>query len=82
MKTSKITHNIKDQQFIMKVDGHTAYIAYNIHNGKKYLVHTRVPLALRGQGIGKILVKKTFAYLQEQGIQATPVCSYIRSIQS
>jgi len=82
MKISKIIHDIEHQQFKMKIDEHTAYIEYNIHNGKKYLVHTLVPLALKGQGIGRILVEKTFEYLQEKNIHATPVCSYIRSIQS
>ena len=45
-----------------------------------YLVHSEVPYNLRGQGIGKILVEKTFEKLTEEGYKAVAVCSYIQAV--
>ena len=47
-----------------------------------YLNHSEVPYNLRGQGIGKVLVEKTFEKLTEEGHKAKAVCSYIRTVKN
>ena len=49
-------------------------------DGKMYLMHAFVPYDLRGQGVGKELVLKTFKRLKKEGYEAIAVCSYIRAI--
>jgi predicted GNAT family acetyltransferase len=39
-----------------------------------------VPKHLRGKGIGKEMVEKTFDYLHQNKIKAIAVCSYIKAI--
>jgi predicted GNAT family acetyltransferase len=47
-----------------------------------YLVHSEVPYNLRGQGIGKVLVEKTFEKLTAENYNAVGVCSYIKAIKN
>ena len=64
----------------MDVDGQTAKVEYKIKHGKMHLLYSEVPYKLRGNGIGKELVEKTFEKLTEEGFQAVAVCSYIRAV--
>jgi predicted GNAT family acetyltransferase len=47
-----------------------------------YLVHSEVPYQLRGRGIGKELVLKTFEKLTEEGYKAVAICTYIKAIKN
>ena len=53
-----------------------------VMDGKMYLTHSEVPYQLRGRGIGKVLVKKTFEKLTEEGYRAVAVCSYIKAVKN
>jgi len=75
-----IVHDLKNHKFSMDIIGEEARVAYNLREGKMYLVHSEVPYNLRGQGIGKVLVEKTFEKLTEEGYQAVAICSYIRAV--
>lgn len=76
----EIKHDKDQQQFTMQVDGDTAKVDYILRDGKMYLTYSEVPFNIRGQGIGKILVEKTFEKLTEEGYQAVAVCGYIKSV--
>jgi predicted GNAT family acetyltransferase len=76
-------HHADKHQFTLNWNGHTAWVDYDIRpNTAKqsvwYLLHAEVPAALRGQGVGQVLVEETYAYLREHAIQSVPVCSYIQ----
>jgi uncharacterized protein len=73
-------HLIDKSQFTLDWDGHIAFVDYQIQGDKWYLLHAEVPAALRGQGVGQVLVEKTYAYLNEHGIKSVPVCSYIQAL--
>jgi len=73
-------HDNDKHQFTLDWNGHIAWVDYEIRNNKWYLLHAEVPQALRGQGVGQVLVEKTYAYLREFGIASVPVCSYIQAI--
>ena len=76
----EIQHQKEKNRYILNIDEHIAKIEYEIKNDKMYLIHSEVPPSLRGQGIGKILVTKTFEKLTEEGYQAVAVCSYIKLV--
>ncbi len=42
------------------------------------LTYVQVPLGLRGQGIGSILVQRVLDHAREQGIKVVPICPFIR----
>jgi predicted GNAT family acetyltransferase len=82
MKTSNhpFHHHQGLSQFTLDWNGHIAFVDYEIKNNTWYLLHAEVPAALRGQGVGQVLVEKTYAYLREHGIQSVPVCTYIQAL--
>lgn len=73
-------HRLERSQFTLDWNGHIAFVDYQIRGDKWYLLHAEVPAALRGQGVGQVLVEKTYAYLREHGIVSVPVCSYIQAL--
>ena len=80
MKISEIQHYQEFKTFVMKVDDYFYKIEYTEKDNCYYLVHSEVPKHLRGKGIGKELVEKTFEYLHLNQIKAIAVCSYIKAV--
>ena len=75
-----LKHHPDNHQFTFDWNGHTAWVDYEIRGNTWYLLHAEVPAALRGQGVGQVLVEKTYAYLRGHAIQSVPVCSYIQAL--
>ncbi|GGF71945.1 GNAT family N-acetyltransferase [Wenyingzhuangia marina] len=76
----EIEHQKEKNRFVLNVDGDIAIVEYNIKNEIMYLTYSEVPSNLRGQGIGKILVEKTFEQLTKEGYKAVAICSYVKLI--
>jgi predicted GNAT family acetyltransferase len=76
----KIVHDKEGKRFTLDINGETAKVDYIIKDEKLFLVHSEVPYNLRGQGIGKVLVEKTFEKLTELGYQAVAICGYIKDV--
>jgi predicted GNAT family acetyltransferase len=62
----------------MMANGHVANIDYTKQGNKLFLTHSEVPYILRGKGIGKELVEKTFSYIEANNMEAVAVCSFIK----
>jgi len=77
-----LIHDKENQRFTLDINGELAKIDYSIRDDVMYLNHSEVPYNLRGQGIGKVLVAKTFEKLTEERYKAVAVCSYIRAIKN
>lgn len=75
-----IVHDKDNQCFTLDINGELAKVDYTWKDGKMYLNHSEVPYNLRGQGIGKVLVEKTFEQLTKEGYEAVAICSYIKAI--
>ena len=75
-----IVHDKENMRFTLDINGELAKIDYSINNDKMYLNHSEVPFNLRGQGIGKVLVEKTFEQLTKEGYKAVAVCTYIKAV--
>ena len=75
-----IVHDKENKRFTLDINGELAKVDYTLRDDKMYLVHSEVPYNLRGQGIGKVLVKKTFEELTKEGYKAVAICSYIRAV--
>ena len=76
----EIEHQKENNRYVLNIDNQIAKIEYEINNSKMYLTHSEVPNSLRGRGIGKILVTKTFEKLTEEGYRAVAICSYIKLV--
>ena len=77
----EIRHDKDKRQLILLIaNGLEAKVEYRLDNKNMLLIHSEVPSELRGKGVGKDLVLKTFEKLTEEGYTATAICSYIRAV--
>ncbi len=66
------------QQFALSMDGTTATLEYKLHGDRLHLVHTEVPEALRGNGVGGRLVEAAVAKARDEHLTIVPWCPYAR----
>lgn len=76
----EIQHDTNKRRFLLELNGEMAHVDYQLKNDKMYLTHSEVPYHLRGKGIGKVLVEKTFEKLTEEGYKAIAICSFIKIV--
>lgn len=74
-------HDKENFQFITVVDGKTSFLKYLILPDGKTLkyYHTFVPSELRGQNIGKNLVKFALDYAQTHHYKVVPSCPFVKA---
>lgn len=78
---NNIIHNKEESRFELPLEqGAKAVIRYRKKGNHLDLLHSEVPSSMRGQGIGKQLVLKTFEAIEKEGYTATAYCSYIRAV--
>ena len=67
------------QRFVHAEDGHEAELVYEAAGGRLILLHTEVPEALGGRGIGGQLVRAAVERAAGSGETLLPLCSYARA---
>ncbi|MGK0388615.1 MAG: putative GNAT family acetyltransferase [Maribacter sp.] len=80
MNSFEIKHFPEKKRFEMEVEGQIATVSYTLEDETLYLVHSEIPAALRGRGMGKILVEAAFEYIKKNDLKAVPICSFIRKV--
>ena len=78
-ETPRITDNAQASRFEVIVDGHVAELVYRRRAGRLVLVHTEVPDALEGHGLGGQLVRAALRQAADGGLTVVPLCSFARS---
>lgn len=73
----ELVDNKKLHNFEFVVEGYRSFIDYVIKYELVYLIHTEVAPELEGKGVASAMVTKTLAYLEAQGRQIVPRCSYV-----
>jgi predicted GNAT family acetyltransferase len=66
------------KQFALHMDGTTATLEYKLHGDRLHLLHTEVPEAFRGQGVGGRLVEAALAKARADDLTIVPWCPYAR----
>ena len=75
---SQVTDNQTKQRYELAENGNTAFVSYDVTDGKIALTHTIVPEELEGQGVGTRLVQGVLDDARERQLQVVPVCSFVR----
>ncbi len=70
-----VTRNAERNRFETVVDGHTAFLDYELTDNRIVLIHTDVPDELEGQGVGTAIVRAALAYARENDIVVEPQSS-------
>jgi predicted GNAT family acetyltransferase len=75
---NNIVENVAENRFELTREGHTAELTYTIDGDRLVLLHTEVPKALGGQGIGGELVQAAVRRAARDQLTILPRCPYAR----
>ncbi|WP_037459420.1 GNAT family N-acetyltransferase [Skermanella stibiiresistens] len=75
---AEVTDNEARHRYEMTVDGTVAFIKYMMRDDAIVLVHTEVPDALSGHGVGSKLVRGTLDDIRRRGLKVVPSCTFVR----
>ena len=73
-----VRDNPARHRFELEVDGHLAIAVYSLAPGVITFIHTEVPEALAGRGIGSRLANGALAQVRARGLKVVPRCPFIR----
>jgi uncharacterized protein len=73
----EVIDNTRQHRFEMEVDGHVAHVDYALDGNQITLIHTEVPDALGGRGIGSKLAAAVLNTIRARGQTVVPQCSFI-----
>ncbi len=71
--------NEAEQRFELHVDGHIAYEVFERFPGGIAYLHTLVPEALNGRGVGSHLVRQILDYAAREGLKVRPDCPFVKA---
>lgn len=72
-----VGNNTEAHRFEAVVDDETAFSQYRLRDGLIIFVHTIVPPALEGKGVGGALARAGLAFAREQSLKVVATCSFI-----
>ena len=70
-------NNTAESRFELDADGHTAVAFYRTAPGVITFVHTEVPQALSGRGVGSRLVRGALEQARALGLKVVPRCPFV-----
>lgn len=73
----EIVDNRALNRFEMAVDGEVAFITYRLTKSVTVLVHTEVPKALEGRGVGSRLAKGVLDLLHAERRKIVVICEFL-----
>jgi predicted GNAT family acetyltransferase len=74
-----VTDNVADRRYEVTVEGHTAHLVYARRPSTTVLVHTEVPPALRGRGVGGVLAKHALEAARAEGVRVIAQCPFVKA---
>ena len=73
----KVQHNPQVKRFETTVEGVSAFLTYTQEEKVLTLLHTEVPPALEGRGIGSRLAGSALDYARQQNLKVVAKCSFV-----
>jgi uncharacterized protein len=74
-----VRRNAEDPRFEATIDGHTSVLTYRETAGRVTLIHTEVPLELRGRRIADTLARAALDDARRRGLRVRPLCPFIQA---
>jgi predicted GNAT family acetyltransferase len=75
---NQVIDNRAESRFELALPEGTAIAAYRVEGERIVLIHTEVPQALAGQGVGSRLAHGAFELIRTSGRKAVLRCSFMR----
>jgi len=79
MTDNAVRDNAARHRFELDAEGHVAFSQYKRAGGVIDILHTEVPPALNGKGIGSRLVRGLLDLARAEGAKVRPLCPFVRS---
>ena len=73
----QVTDNPAASRFEMGSGDGTAFVEYRRAGDRIALLHTEVPEALSGQGVGSKLVRGALDSIRAEGVKIVPRCEFV-----
>jgi predicted GNAT family acetyltransferase len=73
---AEIVDNPSAHRFEVAIDGELAELVYRLNGKRLVLVHTEVPNALEGHGLGGKLVRAALERAAREGLTIVPICPF------
>jgi predicted GNAT family acetyltransferase len=73
-----VVDDTEHHRFTATIDGHVAELTYQRTAQRLVLIHTGVPAAIDGQGVGTALVLAAVADAEARGLTVVPRCPFAR----
>ncbi len=74
-----VSDNAAQRRFELQVDGHVAYLEYERTPNALTLIHTEVPVEIRGRHLADRLVEAALAIGRSEGRRIIVVCPFARA---
>jgi uncharacterized protein len=75
---NEVVDRADEGRFVLEVDGDVAELIYRVEGSYLVLVHTEVPEALEGRGLGGELVRGAIDRALRDGLTVVPLCPFAR----
>jgi uncharacterized protein len=75
--SNAVRDNADRHRFELDADGHVAFSNYRRDGDTLTVLHTEVPAALNGRGIGSALVCGLLDLVRGQGSKVRPLCPFV-----
>lgn len=73
-----VRDNPDRNRFELPTEAGTAYASYRRDDRTITIMHTEVPRAVEGRGIGSHLVAGMLGHIRAEGRKIVPLCSFVR----
>ncbi|HEX6632303.1 MAG TPA: GNAT family N-acetyltransferase [Gemmatimonadaceae bacterium] len=77
--TQTVTHDESAHRFEVETDAGVGYLAYRPEGDTLVLLHTDVPSAAEGQGVGSALARAALDHARAEGLGVVPLCTFVLS---
>jgi predicted GNAT family acetyltransferase len=75
--SNNVRDNAQRQRFELDADGLVAFSNYRRDDGVLTIMHTEVPAALNGRGIGSALARGLLDMARAQKLTVKPLCPFV-----
>jgi predicted GNAT family acetyltransferase len=79
MDSNPVTHNEARGQFEIVLGDEKAVLQYRRTENSITLVHTEVPQASRGRGLGNQLIRAALDFAHFNQLKVVPVCPFVKA---
>lgn len=78
MSNITVENDVANQRFVVRQDGQVAVLVYQLTTGRIAFLHTSVPAALEGRGLGGALARHGLEHARTHNLAVLPYCPFVR----